>query len=48
LLIGGVDFRDLSATLEIRRWGFPAVMLRYGAFLQSVIDFAIIACAVFF
>lgn len=47
VLIGGVDFRDLSATLKSALGASPAVMLRYGAFIQSVFDFAIIACAVF-
>jgi large conductance mechanosensitive channel len=47
LLIGGVDFRDLSAALKSPLGGSPAVMLRYGSFIQTVFDFAIIAFAVF-
>jgi len=47
LLIGGVDFRDLAATLKSAAGGAPPVMLRYGAFIQTVFDFAIIAFAVF-
>jgi len=47
LLIGGVDFRDLSATLKSPLGAVPAVMLRYGSFIQTVFDFAIIAFAVF-
>ena len=47
LLIGGVDFRDLSATLKSPLGASPAVMLRYGSFIQTVFDFAIIAFAVF-
>ena len=47
LLIGGVDFRDLSFTLKSAVAGSPAVMLRYGAFIQTVLDFAIVAFAIF-
>jgi large conductance mechanosensitive channel len=47
LLIGGVDFRDLSVTLKSAVTGSPAVMLRYGAFVQTVFDFAIVAFAIF-
>lgn len=47
LLIGGVDFRDLSVTLKSAAAGSPAVLLRHGAFVQSVFDFAIVAFAIF-
>ncbi len=47
MLIGGVDFRDLAVTLKAPLVGSNAVLLRYGAFLQSVFDFAIIAFAIF-
>ena len=47
LLIGGVDFRDLSVNLKLAALGMPGVQLRYGAFIQTVFDFAIIAFAVF-
>jgi large conductance mechanosensitive channel len=47
LLIGGVDFRDLSFTLKSVEAGSPAVMLRYGAFVQTMFDFAIVAFAIF-
>ena len=47
LLIGGVDFHDLSATLKSAVDGSPAVLLRYGAFIQAAFDFAIIALAMF-
>ena len=47
LLIGGVDFRDLSFTLKSAEAGSPAVMLRYGSFIQTVFDFAIVAFAIF-
>ncbi len=47
MLIGGVDFRDLSLTLKAPLLGSAPVALRYGAFIQTWFDFAIIAFAVF-
>jgi large conductance mechanosensitive channel len=47
LLIGGVDFSDLGLTLKEALGDGPAVTLRYGAFIQSIFDFAIIAFAIF-
>jgi large conductance mechanosensitive channel len=47
LLIGGVDFGDLAITLKEASGEAPAVMLKYGAFLQTTIDFLIIAFAIF-
>ena len=47
LLLGGVDFKDLKIVLKEAVAGSPAVSLNYGAFLQTIIDFAIIAFAVF-
>lgn len=47
LLIGGVDFSDLAVTLKAGEGTTPAVMLAYGKFIQSVIDFIIVAFAIF-
>jgi large conductance mechanosensitive channel len=52
LAIGGVDFTDLKAVLKpagVDASGNPidAVTLNYGAFLQTALDFLIIAFAVF-
>lgn len=52
LLVGGIDFSDLSVTLKqaVMENGqeiAPVVMLRYGAFIQVIIDFVIIAFAIF-
>ena len=47
LMIGGVDFRDLALTLKAPLVGTTAVTLRYGAFIQTWFDFAIIAFAIF-
>ncbi len=47
LLIGGVDFTDLAIVLKDAVGDTPAVLLRYGAFIQTVVDFVIIAFAIF-
>ena len=47
LLIGGVDFSDLAITLKAAADGAPAVVLAYGKFIQTVIDFLIVAFAIF-
>lgn len=47
LLLGGVDFSDLAITLKAAGEGQPAVMLKYGMFINTVIDFLIIAFAIF-
>ncbi|MFC3608745.1 large-conductance mechanosensitive channel protein MscL [Stutzerimonas tarimensis] len=47
LLIGGVDFSDLAVVLQQATAEAPAVLLRYGAFIQTVVDFTIVAFAVF-
>jgi large conductance mechanosensitive channel len=47
LLIGGVDFTNLSVVLKDTTANAPAVLFRYGAFIQTVVDFLIIAFAIF-
>lgn len=47
LLIGGVDFSDLAVTLRPAVGETPAVLLAYGKFIQTVIDFLIVAFAIF-
>ena len=47
LLIGGVDFSDLAVTLRPAEGATPAVLLAYGKFIQTVIDFVIVAFAIF-
>ncbi len=47
LVIGGVDFSDLKVTLKEAEGTAAAVTLNYGAFLQTVFDFTIIAFAMF-
>ena len=47
ILTGGVDFKDLKITLAQAVGETPAVTLNYGAFIQNVFDFIIIAFAIF-
>jgi len=47
VLLGNVDFSDLAVTLMAASDGAEAVMVRYGVFIQTVIDFVIIAFAIF-
>ena len=47
MMIGGVDFRDLAITLKEASGEVAAVTLNYGSFIQTVIDFVIIAFAIF-
>lgn len=47
VLLGGVDFSNLSVTLREASEGVAAVTLRYGAFINTIIDFIIIAFAIF-
>lgn len=47
VLLGGVDFSNLVFTIKEAAGGAPAVVISYGKFLQTVIDFTIIAFAVF-
>jgi len=47
LLIGGVDFTALSITLREATAETPAVTLNYGIFIQAVVNFLVVALAVF-
>jgi large conductance mechanosensitive channel len=47
LLLGGVNFTDLEVILKEAQGEVVAVTLRYGAFVQSVVDFLIIAASIF-
>ncbi|MDY0021953.1 large-conductance mechanosensitive channel protein MscL [Arenimonas caeni] len=51
-IVGGVDFSDLAivlkeATVDAAGAEVPAVLVKYGAFVQTVVDFLIIAFAIF-
>lgn len=47
LLVGGVDFSHLAVTLAPAHGETPAVVLAYGKLIQSIVDFVIIAFAIF-
>lgn len=52
LLVGGVNFNDLKlilkeASTDAAGQAIPAVTLNYGNFIQTTIDFVIIAFAIF-
>jgi len=47
VLIGGVDFSGLALTLKASSGPAPAVVVSYGKFVQTVVDFAIVAAVIF-
>ncbi len=47
LLLGGSNFSELSFVLQEASATSKAVMINYGAFIQSIIDFIIIAFCIF-
>lgn len=47
ILIGGVDFSDLVITIKEAAGDAAAVTINYGKFIQTVLDFLIIAVAIF-
>jgi len=46
-LIGGVDFSNLSVTLKQGTADSEAVLLKYGVFINTIIDFLIVAFSIF-
>jgi len=47
VLIGGVDFKNLKIILKKATTDIPAVTLNYGQFINTVLDFLIVAFAIF-
>ena len=47
ILLGNVDFKDLTLVLKKATDDLPAVTWNYGAFIQQVVDFTILAFCVF-
>lgn len=47
LAVGGVDFGDLAVVLQEAVGETAAVTINYGTFLQTCIDFLIVAFAIF-
>lgn len=47
MLMGGVNFSHLAVTLKEAVGDKPAVTLKYGMFINTVIDFVIVAFVIF-
>jgi large conductance mechanosensitive channel len=47
ILLGNVDFKELKLILKEGAEGINAVTWNYGMFIQNIIDFVIIAFAIF-
>lgn len=47
VLLGGVDFSTLGVTIKDAVGTTPAVVMKYGMFINTVIDFVIIAFVIF-
>tara|TARA_R110002049_G_scaffold126605_4_gene282823 strand:+ start:572 stop:976 length:405 start_codon:yes stop_codon:yes gene_type:complete len=47
VLLGGVNFSDLAFVVKEAVGDSPAVVISYGSFIQTLIDFTIIAFAIF-
>jgi large conductance mechanosensitive channel len=47
MLVGGVDFTNLAVTLKEATMDTPAVTVNYGNFIQTLVNFTIIAFAIF-
>jgi large conductance mechanosensitive channel len=47
MLIGGMDFSKLAITLKAASDGAAPVVIAYGKFIQTTVDFTIIAFAIF-
>ncbi|MFZ2207578.1 MAG: large-conductance mechanosensitive channel protein MscL [Porticoccaceae bacterium] len=47
LLLGGMDFSALALTLRAATAEAPAVVISYGRFIQTAVDFVIVAFAIF-
>jgi len=47
LLVGRVDFKNLAITLKEATETTPAVAIRYGLFINNILDFTIVAFSIF-
>lgn len=47
VLVGGVNFTDLTLKIKEATADAPAVTLKYGIFIQTIVDFTIIVFAIF-
>ncbi len=47
LILGGVNFSELVIVLQEKVGETPAIVLGYGKFIQAIVDFTIVAFAMF-
>lgn len=47
MILGGVDFKNLMITLKPAAVEVPAVTIRYGMFINTIIDFTIVSFSIF-
>lgn len=47
MILGNVDFSDLAITLKAATAETEAVVIKYGVFINTVLDFIIVAFAIF-
>lgn len=48
LIVGGIDFSDIKIVLQAAQGESPEVAINIGVFLNAIINFLIVALAVFF
>jgi len=48
VLIGGINFKDLSVVLKPGVGDTPPVAIKYGLFINTVLEFIIVAMVIFF
>jgi large conductance mechanosensitive channel len=47
LILGGVDFSRLMVVLKAATTDVPGVAIKYGAFINTILDFTIVAASIF-
>jgi large conductance mechanosensitive channel len=47
VMLGGVNFTDLAVTIQEAAGEVPAVAIKYGVFIRTIVDFLIVAFAIF-
>jgi large conductance mechanosensitive channel len=47
VLVGGIDFSKLAFAIKEATGDIPAVVISYGKFIQTAVDFTIITLAIF-
>jgi large conductance mechanosensitive channel len=47
VMMGGVNFSDLAVVIQEAAEDVPVVAIKYGLFIQTIVDFVIVALAIF-